>query len=108
MEYGTALKALAALGQDTRLRAVRLLVRRGPDGLAAGEIAGRLDVPAPTLSVHLARLEAAGLVTARRHQRRIIYAADYRAIGALLTFLTADCCQNRAEICRPAFDAFAA
>ena len=107
MKTGEALKALAALGQETRLLAFRLLVRRGPDGLPAGEIGRRLSVPGPTLSVHLAKLEAAGLVRARRVQRQIIYAADYGGMSGLLTYLAEDCCQNRDEICRPAFAALA-
>ncbi len=99
MKSSIAIGALAALAQETRLAIFRLLVRQGPEGLAAGTIAERLDIPAPTMSFHLAQLSRAGLVTSRREGRSILYAADYRGMNALLTYLTEDCCQGRPEIC---------
>jgi DNA-binding transcriptional ArsR family regulator len=99
MKSKTAIGALAALAQETRLAIFRLLVRQGPEGLPAGAIAERLTIPAPTLSFHLAQLSRAGLVTPRRDGRSIVYAADYRGMNALLTYLTEDCCQGRPEIC---------
>ncbi len=99
MKSKEAIDGLAALAQETRLAIFRLLVRQGPQGLPAGTIAERLDIPAPTMSFHLAQLSRAGLVTARRQSRSILYAADYRGMNALLTYLTENCCQGRAEIC---------
>jgi DNA-binding transcriptional ArsR family regulator len=90
---------LAALAQEHRLRVFRLLVREGPIGLPAGEIALRLGVRPSTMSSHLAQLERAGLLRSRRDQRRIIYAVDVEGIRKLLAFLIEDCCQGHPEIC---------
>jgi ArsR family transcriptional regulator, arsenate/arsenite/antimonite-responsive transcriptional repressor len=99
MKSKNAIEALSALAQETRLAIFRLLVRQGPDGLPAGAIGERLEIPAPTLSFHLAQLSRAGLVASRREGRSILYAADYRGMNALLTYLTEDCCQGRPELC---------
>ena len=89
-----AIPALSALAQETRLSIYRYLVEAGPDGRRAGLIAVALDLPNPTLSFHLAQLRLAGLVTARRSGRQIIYAADYTCMNGLIEFLTANCCQG--------------
>lgn len=94
--------ALGALAQESRLDIFRLLVQRGPEGLAAGEIAERLGLPSATLSFHLAQLKHAGLVSARRESRSIIYSANYRSMNALLAYLTENCCQGRPELCKAA------
>ena len=99
MKSKAAIEALTALAQETRLSIFRLLVREGPESLPAGAIGERLDIPAPTLSFHLAQLSRAGLVTSRREGRSILYAVNYRGMNALLTYLTEDCCQGRPEIC---------
>ncbi len=99
MRSKKAVGALSALAQETRLAAFRMLVREAPDGVAAGAIAERLRVPPATLSFHLAQLEHAGLVRARRRGRHIVYTADERGIRGLLAFLTEDCCQGRPELC---------
>src|SRR5579872_2297131 len=101
METRAALAALSALAQEGRLRVFRLLVKAGPDGMAAGDIARRLGTAANTMSAQLLVLANAGLVRARRDGRSIIYAADFGRVGALLLFLTEDCCGGRAEICAP-------
>jgi DNA-binding transcriptional ArsR family regulator len=105
MESTTAVAQLGALAQDTRLSIYRLLVQRGEAGLAAGEIAQRLMLPAPTLSFHLAQLKQAGLVRCRRESRSLIYTADYGAMSALLGFLTENCCGGQScaprESCAP-------
>ena len=92
MESKQVITALSALAQETRLAVFRLLVQAGPQGLAAGEIATRLNCPAATLSFHLRELSQAGLVTATRQSRSIIYAADFAAMRNLLGFLTENCC----------------
>ena len=99
MEENVAVEALSALAHPTRLKAFRLLVQEGPNGLTAGDIAHRVAVPPSTLSTHLALLQRAGLLSARRLDRRIFYAADYEGTRRLLSFLTEDCCQGRPEIC---------
>ena len=94
-----ATRALGALAQETRLDAFRLLVRRGNEGMAAGEIARALNVPHNTMSAHLAVLSNAGLVVSRREGRSVIYGIDFEGVPALLSFLVEDCCQGRPEVC---------
>lgn len=101
MDSENALSALAALSQQTRLDAFRLLVRHEPEGLPAGDIARHLDVPANTLSTHLAILARAGLVTSERHGRVIQYRADVDGLRALMLFLVKDCCAGSPELCAP-------
>ena len=96
MEATTALDRLGALAQETRLALFRLLVQRGAEGVAAGEIGAALAVPAPTLSFHLAQLERAGLVASQRVGRSIRYAANYGAMEELLAYLYDNCCQGGA------------
>jgi DNA-binding transcriptional ArsR family regulator len=99
MEKQDAIAALAALAQDCRLDVFRLLVQAGTDGLAAGQIADRLGLPANTLSFHLNQLRHAGLVTFRRDSRSLIYVAEYAAMNDLLAYLTENCCQGDAASC---------
>ena len=101
MEIEAALRGLSALAQPGRLAVFRLLIKAGPDGMAAGEIARDLDTAANTMSAQLLVLANAGLVRARREGRSIIYAADFEQMRSLLLFLTEDCCGGRAEICVP-------
>ena len=101
MESLAALPILSALAQESRLAVFRLLVKAGPGGLAAGDIARRLHTAASTMSAQLLVLANAGLVRARRDGRSIIYAVDYDKMSALLLFLTEDCCGGRPEICAP-------
>lgn len=100
-----AVKRLSALAQDARLAVFQLLVKAGPAGIAAGDIARTLKVTPNTLSAQLTVLSNAGLVASRRVGRSIIYAADYGAMSRLLVHLMEDCCQGRPEICAPAADA---
>ncbi len=101
METTDAVKRLSALAQDARLEVFRLLVKAGPDGLAAGDIARALDTAPNTASAQLLILSNAGLIRARRDGRSIIYSVDFDCMSALLIFLTEDCCGGRAEICAP-------
>jgi ArsR family transcriptional regulator len=104
MESSTALQCLSALAHEGRLDVFRLLVQAGPEGMAAGEIARKSGTAANTMSAQLLILSNAGLITARREGRSIIYAADFDGMSALLLFLTADCCGGRPEICAPLAD----
>jgi DNA-binding transcriptional ArsR family regulator len=101
MNEGQALAGFAALSQETRLRIVRRLVRAGPDGIAAGELAESLDVSPSNMSFHLKELERAGMIAARREARSIIYAAEYEVLRDLIQFLMKDCCGGHPEICAP-------
>ena len=101
MEMTNAVGALGALAHPSRLEVFRLLVRAGPDGLAAGEIARATGSLPNTLSTNLNILAAAGLVAARRDGRSIIYTAGYDAMRDLLAFLMEDCCAGKPEICAP-------
>ena len=101
MESEQAILALGALAQDTRLAVFRRLVQHEPDGVAAGELARLVDVPQNTMSSHLAILARAGLVSAERKSRSIIYRANLAAFQQVALFLLQDCCGGRAEICAP-------
>jgi ArsR family transcriptional regulator, arsenate/arsenite/antimonite-responsive transcriptional repressor len=101
MEISKAIEALGALAQESRLHVFRLLIRRGPEGLAAGDIAEQLGVPANTMSSHLAVLSRAGLVSSRKQGRSVIYAINLAGTRKLLAFLVEDCCRGRPEVCRP-------
>ena len=105
MEPTQAIDALAALAQETRLGAFRLLVRAGAEGMAAGAIARQLVVPHNTLSIHLAALVRAGLITSHRESRSVIYAAHIEGARELLDFLLRDCCGGQPELCTPLLDA---
>lgn len=103
MKEKQARDAFAALSQETRLRIVRLLVKAGPEGLAAGAIGEAMDGSSSSrMSFHLSHLEQAGLVTSRREGRSILYSAAYPALSALVEFLMRDCCQGHPEVCAPA------
>jgi DNA-binding transcriptional ArsR family regulator len=100
MDQATAIEGFAALAQETRMAIYRLLVRTGPDGMMASDIARALDVVPSTLSGHLAVLRRAGLLTATRRAREIHYAADLARVNALVGFLLADCCGGQVDNCR--------
>src|SRR3546814_14945813 len=86
MDNESVIVALGALAQATRLDAFRLLVRHEPEGLPAGAVAKALAVPQNTLSVPLATLARAGLVTPERPTRIIQYRAQHGAIRSVLLF----------------------
>jgi len=104
MEFEVAVACLSALAHEGRLRVFRLLVQEGVMGLAAGEIARRLDVLPNSLSANLNVLSHAGLIRSRRQGRSIIYTAEYDRMRSLLGFLVEDCCGGSPEICWPLAD----
>jgi ArsR family transcriptional regulator len=108
MDQAQALNAFAALSQETRLQIVRLLVKAGPDGLAAGAIGEAVGASSSKASFHLSHLEQAGLIESRRESRSILYSAAYPALAGLVGFLMRDCCQGHPEVCEPAVAALAA
>lgn len=99
MEKSNVIEAMAALAHEARLDVFRMLVRRGPLGMSAGEIASGLGLPAATLSFHLNTLRHAGLVRNRREGRQVFYSARYEAMSALMAFLMENCCQGHSEAC---------
>jgi DNA-binding transcriptional ArsR family regulator len=101
MEQETAILALAALAQPTRLETFKLLVRHEPDGLPAGDIARALAVPQNTMSSHLNILSRAGLVSSQRRSRIIAYRADMERLRDLTVYLLKDCCGGKPELCAP-------
>ncbi|MEO8313340.1 MAG: metalloregulator ArsR/SmtB family transcription factor [Pseudomonadota bacterium] len=100
MKTEVVVEALSALAQESRLALFRLLVKRGPEGYPAGDIAERLDIPAPTLSFHLKTLLHAGLVRARKDSRFIYYSANFDHMTSIVDFLTEHCCSLATE-CPP-------
>jgi DNA-binding transcriptional ArsR family regulator len=104
METREAASILSALALDARLSIFRLLVRAGPDGVRAGDIAQAVGAPASTLSANLNILSHAGLIEGRREGRAILYTARYDRMRDVLSFLLDDCCNGRPEICRPLMD----
>ena len=94
MELKNACNCLAALGHETRLVIFRLLVEAGPQGLNASVIANRLELPAATLSFHLAHLRRTGLIFGRKEGRFICYMANYAQMDSLIVFMTGNCCQG--------------
>jgi protein-tyrosine-phosphatase/DNA-binding transcriptional ArsR family regulator len=103
MESSDAARVFGALGQESRLGVLRLLLAHGPTGLSAGELADRLGTPASTTSFHLSALENAGLVFSTRQGRHIIYAVRMIALRELLVFLTEECCGGHPELCGDLF-----
>lgn len=99
MDQTLAIDAFAALAHETRLSVFRLLVQRGPSGTPAMEVGRLLDLKPSTLSGHLSALKRAGLVTAERKHREILYAPNFGAVNGLVTFLLQDCCGGDATAC---------
>ncbi len=100
METKQMLTALAALAQETRLAAFRLLVQAGPQGMAASKIGEHLGIAPSSLSFHLKELAHAALVEARQEGRFIIYSANFDTMNGVLAFLTDNCCGGTS--CTPA------
>ena len=100
MKQQDVVTALAALAQDSRLAIYRLLVKRGPEGHAVGEIGERLEIAGPSLSFHLKELARAGLVTARKDGRFIYYSARFDRMNDLVGYLTENCC-SQGVVCAP-------
>jgi len=92
MKESQALLAFAALSQETRLRVVRGLVQAGPGGIPAGVLAESLGISPSNLSFHLKELDRAGIISARREARSIIYSVNYDSLRGLIRFLMEDCC----------------
>jgi ArsR family transcriptional regulator, arsenate/arsenite/antimonite-responsive transcriptional repressor len=101
MDPPSAVLALAALAQETRLAVFRLLVQAGPAGLVAGRISDALGVAAPTLSFHLKTLAQGGLVRGRQEGRFVRYVADFETMHGLIGYLSENCCGSDPAACAP-------
>jgi len=99
MKIETAVAALAALAQDSRLKIFRLLVQAGHDGVNAGRIGQELGVPPATLSFHLKELVHAGLIKSTQDGRFVIYRAQFDQMNELIGFLVEHCCEGHPEDC---------
>lgn len=99
LESTQVVTALAALAQVTRLSIYRLLVVSGTQGMAAGQIAERLQLPPATLSFHFKTLSHAGLIASRQEGRYIFYVANYAVMNEMLAYLTENCCAGDAAAC---------
>ncbi len=101
MEELQIVAALSALAHQHRLRIFRLLVRAGPLGVPAGEIAEHVGISSTSMSFHLKELDHAGLIAATRQGRFVRYAVRVHGMRQLLTYLTEDCCRGQPELCGP-------
>jgi len=99
MKSTEAALGFAALAQDCRLALIRQLAQNGPTGVAAGDLADALRMPASTLSFHLAALVKAGLVSSSRSGRNIIYSVRFSGLRALFGYLTETCCGGHPKLC---------
>jgi ArsR family transcriptional regulator len=99
MKTPVVIEALGALAHEHRLAIYRLLVQRGPEGLPAGAIGGRVGLVPSSLTFHLQNLQRAGLITQRRESRQLIYSADFAVMNGLVGYLTENCCGNSGAEC---------
>jgi ArsR family transcriptional regulator, arsenate/arsenite/antimonite-responsive transcriptional repressor len=105
MKASAVIEALGALAHEHRLSIYKLLVERGPEGLAAGHIGTKLKLVPSSLTFHLQNLQRAGLISQRRESRQLIYSADYDAMNGVVGYLTENCCVGSSECaptCKPA------
>ena len=100
MKSAQVVKALSALAQPTRLAIYRLLVTVGPEGMAAGQMAEKLEVAPATLSFHFKTLNHAGLIESRQDGRFVFYAANFSVMNGIVDYLTENCCGGNADACK--------
>jgi len=94
MKLDDAANILAKIGNPTRLRIVRLLVRAGDDGLTVGMIQKQLDIPGSTLTHHIAHLKSAGVIRQQRQQATLICKMEFEVLRELIDYLTEECCTD--------------
>lgn len=92
---------LSTLGHPQRLAVFRLLMRRYPDRVPAGELASALGIKASTMSTYLSALMRAELVVQERAGTSLLYAIDMTTVQQLFGYLFSDCCRGRPDICLP-------
>jgi len=94
MDLINAARQLEALGNPTRLSIYRRLVQAGPEGSPVGSIRDALEIPASTLSHHIAKLVNTGLLTQQRDSRSLVCRVDYENMDSLMAFLVRNCCTD--------------
>ena len=92
MKASEVIGSLGALAHQHRLAIYRLLIKRGPEGLPAGVIGGKVGLGPSSLTFHLQALNRAGLIKQTREGRQLFYSADFTAMNALVSYLTDECC----------------
>ncbi len=92
---------LAILGHPQRITVFRMLMRRFPDSVPAGELATELDIKPSTMSNYLNALQRSGLVTQQRSGTSLLYCVDMKNVQGMLDFLIIDCCRGRPDLCMP-------
>lgn len=99
MNITKTVKILESLAQETRLKAFKVLVKAGLDGLAAGEVGKKIGVAQNTMSFHLTHLENSGLIQSKKQGRYIIYSADFKVVEKLIKYLVESCCFDSQDKC---------
>jgi len=99
MNTKSAVLLLSSIAQEARLDIFRLLVQADSEGLAAGVIGEKLQIPPSTLSFHLKELSISGLIKSRQVSRFIYYSANYEEMNGLLAYLTENCCAGNSTCC---------
>ena len=94
MKLDDAANILAKIGNPTRLKIVRLLVRAGDDGLAVGMIQKKLNIPGSTLTHHITHLKSAGVIRQERHQATLTCKMEFDLLRKLVDYLTEECCAD--------------
>lgn len=97
MKLDDAAAHLEALGNPTRLKIYRALIRAGGAGLPVGRLQDKLKIAPSTLSHHIKALVVVGLVTQVRESTTLVCHANYSVMHELLDFLAAECCSESAE-----------
>lgn len=100
MKLDDAAARLEALGNPTRLKIYRALIKAGENGLSVGKLQGKLDVAPSTLSHHLKSMMYVGLIHQERQSTTLICRANYDVMRALVGFLVSECCVE--GTCAPA------
>lgn len=97
MNLDDAAARLEALGNPTRLKIYRALVKAGDNGLTVGKLQSRLDIAASTLSHHLKSMVIVGLIHQERQSTTLICRANYDVMRAIVGFLVSECCADGAR-----------
>jgi DNA-binding transcriptional ArsR family regulator len=97
MKLDDAAARLEALGNPTRLKIYRTLVRAGDAGLPVGRLQDKLKIAPSTLSHHIKTLVTTGLVSQVREATTLVCHANYDLMRGLVDFLVAECCADAAE-----------
>ena len=97
MKLDTAALMLNEIGNPTRLKIVRLLVRAGDDGLPVGAIQKKLQIPGSTLTHHISHLKNAGVIRQQRQKATLLCKMEYERLSKLVAYLTEECCIDDAS-----------